>query len=142
MPSSVFAGLLQRVRSRPSMECLRPAASASQLSLSKAPPPSALSSVFEYPPVAPVPAILRNADVTSRIVNFLVDLPGGKKVVSRLARTCKAFFEPAADALWKELDSLVPLIGLFPGHLLRRAKRPGLGLVGYSCEDVIRSSYS
>jgi hypothetical protein len=30
--------------------------------------------------------------------------------------------------LWKELDNLVPLISLFPNHLFKRAKRPGLGL--------------
>jgi hypothetical protein len=127
MSPSGLVDLLHRVRSSASFERLRPASLSRQsLDLKQ---DSASSSSSALSEVAPVPAILRDANVTSTILDYLVDVPGGKRMVSKLARTCKSFFEPATDALWKELDSLVPLIGLFPAHLLRRAKRPGLGLV-------------
>ncbi|KAJ6621120.1 hypothetical protein B0H10DRAFT_2163248 [Mycena sp. CBHHK59/15] len=42
-----------------------------------------------------------------------------------------AWLEPALGILWRELDSLSPLIGLFPDHLLKRRRRPGLGLITY-----------
>lgn len=82
------------------------------------------------------PAILRDAEVTQRLLDTIIDLPGGKRSVSRLARTCKAFCEPALNVLWRELDSLVPIIGLFPAHLLRRVRRPGLGLVRVRVMEV------
>jgi hypothetical protein len=76
-----------------------------------------------------VPAVLRDADATQKMLEYVGDGAAGKRALSRLARTCKALCEPALNALWRELDSLVPLVGLFPSTLLRRAKRPGLGLV-------------
>lgn len=75
-----------------------------------------------------LPAILRKPEITKRILEHLAELPNGKRALSRVARACKALHEPAIEALWKDLDSLVPLIGLFPSKLLKRAKRPGLGL--------------
>jgi hypothetical protein len=75
------------------------------------------------------PTILRDADVTQKLLDIIIDTPGGKRSVSRLARTCKAFCEPALNVLWRELDSLIPMIALFPAHLLRKVRRPGLGLV-------------
>jgi len=75
------------------------------------------------------PPILRDADVTQKILEAIIDAPGGRRSVSRLARTCKAFCEPALNVLWRELDSLIPIIALFPAHLLKRVRRPGLGLV-------------
>ena len=75
------------------------------------------------------PAILRDADVTQKLLDAIIDTPGGKRSVSRLARTCKAFCEPALNVLWRELDSIAPIIGLFPSALLKRVRRPGLGLV-------------
>jgi hypothetical protein len=81
------------------------------------------------------PTILRNAEVTQKLLDTIIDLPGGKRSVSRLARTCKAICEPALNVLWRELDSLVPIIGLFPAHLLKRVRRPGLGLVRYLQND-------
>ena len=45
------------------------------------------------------------------------DTPSGTRTVARLARTCKAFNKPAKDVLWNELDSFLPLIGLFPHTL-------------------------
>lgn len=75
------------------------------------------------------PTILRNEETSQKVLEFVADVPSGRRALAKLGRTCKAFFEPAMNVLWKDLDSLVPIIGLFPSHLLRRAKRPGLGLV-------------
>ncbi|KAH7888353.1 hypothetical protein F5I97DRAFT_686784 [Phlebopus sp. FC_14] len=38
----------------------------------------------------------------------------GKATLASLARTCRAFHEPALDALWMELDLLDPLVQLLP----------------------------
>lgn len=75
------------------------------------------------------PSILRDSDVSQKLIDAINDIPGGRRSVSRLARTCKSFCEPAMDVLWRELDSLVPIVGLFPSHLLKKSRRPGLGLV-------------
>lgn len=39
-------------------------------------------------------------------------------VLGPLARTCKAFNEPAISVLWEELPSLSPVLGLLPEDLL------------------------
>ena len=75
------------------------------------------------------PAILRDPDTTQKLLEAILETPGGRRSIARLARTCKAFRDPALDILWRDLDSLVPLLGLFPNAILRRARRPGLGLV-------------
>lgn len=77
------------------------------------------------------PVILRDPDATQRLLEAILDSPGGRRSLSRLARTCRAFAEPALNVLWRELDSLVPIIGLFPNYLLKKTRRPGLGLVSY-----------
>lgn len=59
----------------------------------------------------------------------ILDSQNGKRALSRLARTCRALSEPALDVLWRDLDSIVPIIGLFPVQVLKKVKRPGLGLV-------------
>jgi len=82
------------------------------------------------------PTILRDADVTQKLLDAIIEAPGGRRSVSRLARTCKAFCEPALNVLWRELDSLVPIIALFPAHLLKRVRRPGLGLVRRLQDDI------
>ncbi|KAL6310106.1 hypothetical protein BKA93DRAFT_814448 [Sparassis latifolia] len=74
------------------------------------------------------PAILRDADATAKLLETILDSPSGRRSLYRLARTCKALKEPALDLLWRDLDSLAPLIALFPNTLLKRARRPGLGL--------------
>ncbi|KAI0706151.1 hypothetical protein BC835DRAFT_9218 [Cytidiella melzeri] len=74
------------------------------------------------------PAILRDADATTRLLECILESQGGKRALARLARTCKALKEPALDKLWKDLDSFVPLVSLFPSSLMRRAKRPAFGL--------------
>jgi hypothetical protein len=70
-----------------------------------------------------------NGDSSTKVFEALANVPNGRGAISRLGRTCKTFFQPAMSVLWKDLDSLVPVIGLFPSHLLKKAKRPGLGLV-------------
>jgi hypothetical protein len=75
------------------------------------------------------PVILRDPVATKKLLEAIHDAPNGRRSLSRLARTCRAFSEPALKILWRELDSIVPILGLFPGHLLKKARRPGLGLV-------------
>ncbi|TBU34673.1 hypothetical protein BD311DRAFT_290970 [Dichomitus squalens] len=75
------------------------------------------------------PIILRDADATQKLLEAILETPQGRRSVSRLARTCKAFKEPALNVLWRDLDSLTPLLGLFPSTILKRARRPGMGLV-------------
>ena len=74
-------------------------------------------------------ALLKDAEVTRNLLEFIVETPGGRRSVSRVARTCKALSEPALNVLWKELDSIVPLLGLMPNHLFKRPRRPGQGFV-------------
>ncbi|KAI0066481.1 hypothetical protein BV25DRAFT_1796922 [Artomyces pyxidatus] len=74
------------------------------------------------------PSILRDPEATHKLLEYVLDSPGGKRTLSRLSRTSKGFCEPGLGLLWKELDSLMPLISLFPNHLFKRARRPGLGL--------------
>ncbi len=75
------------------------------------------------------PAILRDADATAKLLEYILEAPNGRRSLSRVARTCKAFKDPALDVLWRDLDSFVPLIALFPNILMKRSRRPGLGLV-------------
>ncbi|KAJ7070763.1 hypothetical protein C8F01DRAFT_974917 [Mycena amicta] len=79
--------------------------------------------------VSPALAVLQTPDVAQAILEAIRESPNGRRGLSRLARTCRAWLDPALDVLWRELDSLAPLIGLFPPHLLKKTKRPGLGLV-------------
>jgi hypothetical protein len=81
----------------------------------------------QEPPKAP--GLIRDPQVTLKLMEYVLDGPNGKRTLSRLARVSKALVEPGLGLLWKELDNLVPLISLFPNHLFKRAKRPGLGLV-------------
>jgi hypothetical protein len=76
------------------------------------------------------PAILRDPDAAKKLFETIIDSPNGRRSMSRLARTCRAMCEPALNVLWRELDSLLPLISLFPNNLMKRSRRPGLGLVG------------
>ncbi|EAU92726.1 hypothetical protein CC1G_01771 [Coprinopsis cinerea okayama7 len=76
---------------------------------------------------AMLPAILRDPEAAKKLFEAILDTPNGKRALSRLARTCRAISEPALNVLWRDLDSIVPLLGLFPNHILKKAKRPGLG---------------
>ncbi|KAG1908300.1 uncharacterized protein F5891DRAFT_1124137 [Suillus fuscotomentosus] len=74
------------------------------------------------------PTILRDPDAAKKLFETIIDSPNGRRSMSRLARTCRAMCEPALNVLWRELDSLLPIISLFPNTLMKRARRPGLGL--------------
>lgn len=80
------------------------------------------------------PLILRDPEATRKLLEAILDSPNGKRALSRLARTCRALSEPALDVLWRDLDSIAPIIGLFPGQVLKKVKKPGLGLV--SGQDI------
>lgn len=116
-----LSNLPTRVRSLPSIRSRKSTA-------------SSLLSNFVYTSYAVhqqnmAPAILRDADVTAKLLEYIVDSPNGRRSLARLARTCKAFKEPALNVLWRDLDSLVPLLSLLPNALMKRTRRPGLGLV-------------
>lgn len=81
------------------------------------------------------PAILRDPDATNKLLEAILEAPNGKRMVSRLARTCRAFCEPALNVLWRDLDSLVPILWQFPGHLLKKARKPGMGFVKTPSEE-------
>ncbi|KAF8913046.1 hypothetical protein CPB84DRAFT_1812000 [Gymnopilus junonius] len=74
------------------------------------------------------PIILRDSEATKKLLEAILDSPAGRRSLSRLARTCHAFSGPALDILWRELDSIAPVVGLFPGHLLKKTRKPGMGL--------------
>ncbi|KAL5535752.1 hypothetical protein ACEPAF_3846 [Sanghuangporus sanghuang] len=71
--------------------------------------------------------LLKDPELTRYLLDFILDAPGGRRTVSRISRTCKVISEMALNSLWKELDSLLPLLSLMPGHLFKRARRPGQG---------------
>lgn len=75
------------------------------------------------------PIILRDPDTTTKLLEAILESPNGRRSLSRLARTCRALSEPALNILWRELDSIVPIIGLFPSQLLKKSRKPGMGLV-------------
>jgi hypothetical protein len=75
------------------------------------------------------PLILRNPEATGKLLEIILESANGKRTLSRLARTCRAMSRLALAVLWRDLESLIPLIGLFPSSMLRKARRPGLGLV-------------
>ncbi|KAH7930525.1 hypothetical protein BV22DRAFT_1000337 [Leucogyrophana mollusca] len=82
------------------------------------------------------PTILRDPDATKKLLDTILDSPNGRRSLSRVARTCRAMCEPALNVLWRELDSLLPLVSLFPNNLMKRTRRPGLGLAkAPSAED-------
>ncbi|GLB35964.1 putative motif in proteasome subunits, Int-6, Nip-1 and TRIP-15 [Lyophyllum shimeji] len=85
------------------------------------------------------PIILRDPDATNKLLEAILDAPNGKRMLSRLARTCRALCEPALNILWRDLDSLVPILWQFPGHLLKKARKPGLGFVKMPTEEDWKS---
>ncbi|KAJ7040363.1 hypothetical protein C8F04DRAFT_1208752 [Mycena alexandri] len=76
----------------------------------------------------PAIAVLDSPEVTQKILEAILESANGRRALSRLARTCRAWLDPALNVLWRELDSLAPVIGLFPPHLLKKTRKPGLGL--------------
>ena len=47
----------------------------------------------------------------------------GRKALARFAQTCSRLREPALDALWYDLDSLIPLIQCMPRDLWKLTPR-------------------
>ncbi|KAG6846730.1 hypothetical protein H0H87_005931 [Tephrocybe sp. NHM501043] len=78
------------------------------------------------------PVILRDPEATNKLFEAILDAPNGKRMLSRVARTCRAMCEPALNILWRDLDSLVPILWQFPGHLLKKARKPGMGFVRFA----------
>ncbi|KAF8215948.1 hypothetical protein K438DRAFT_1560186 [Mycena galopus ATCC 62051] len=79
-------------------------------------------------PPPPAIAILDSPEATQKILEAILESANGRRALSRLARTCRAWLDPALNVLWRELDSLLPVISLFPSHLFKKTRRPGLGL--------------
>ena len=57
-------------------------------------------------------AALQITEISEVIYKFL-DRP----TLARLARTCRAFEEPALDALWKVVDGIEPVARLLPDSM-------------------------
>ncbi|KAG6862181.1 hypothetical protein C0995_004263 [Termitomyces sp. Mi166 len=81
------------------------------------------------------PIILRDPDATNKLFEAILDAPNGRRMLSRLARTCRTLCEPALNILWRDLDSLVPILWQFPGHLLKKARKPGMGFAKTPTEE-------
>src|SRR5579863_9474585 len=60
----------------------------------------------QEPPKAP--GLIRDPQVTLKLMEHVLNGPNGKRTLSRLARVSKALVEPGLGLLWKELDNLVP----------------------------------
>jgi hypothetical protein len=84
---------------------------ASHLSLSTFQVRLVLSRVTAYMPA--MHKCLETPDLLEMICKVLKD-DFGNHALSSLARTCRAFHEPALDILWNTLSSLVPLLKTFP----------------------------
>jgi hypothetical protein len=78
-----------------------------------------------------LPSIFRDSATAGQLLDAVLDAPGGKRSLARLARTCRGLYELVVPVLWRELDSLLPVIGLFPSHLKKKARKPGMGLVRF-----------
>ncbi|KXN86774.1 26S proteasome non-ATPase regulatory subunit 12 [Leucoagaricus sp. SymC.cos] len=79
--------------------------------------------------MTPILNILHDQEATRKLLEVIVESSNGKRTLSRFARTCRAFCGPALDVLWRELDSLVPIIGLFPHNIMKKPRKPGFGLI-------------
>lgn len=90
----------------------------------------------------PILQLFRDRGAMKKLLDTIVESPNGRRSLSRFARTCKAFCDPALDVLWRELDSLIPIIGLFPNNIMKKARKPGFGLVSQTltrstCGDLM-----
>lgn len=65
--------------------------------------------------------VLRIQEILLNIFGHLFKPPSD---LLALARTCRAFKEPALDVLWEELDDLTPLVRCLPeaSHQLSRSE--------------------
>jgi hypothetical protein len=83
------------------------------------------------------------AEIFSRITFFSTnDGPYegrlGKDEVYNLALTCKAFSEPALDAIWRDIYGLMDLVNLLPADLWRGSDAPEDPEVSYRCQLCMR----
>lgn len=76
--------------------------------------------------------LLRDRELLNIVLEFVHDTQFGRRSLSRLARTCRGLSDPCLNVLWRELDSLLPLLSLLPNDLFKRPRRPGLGFVSLS----------
>lgn len=60
-------------------------------------------------------ACLTSKAVLKNVCDILfADPAGGRETVAALARTCRAFEDPALDVLWRTLPSLASLVQIMP----------------------------
>ena len=73
-------------------------------------------------------AFVHGSDEVQTDENFLsqpvVQATVGKSTLACLARTCRAWHEPAIDQLWMHLEALDPLIKLLPRRMLAKKHVP------------------
>ena len=95
----------------------------------------------QYPKFSKLP-FHSNPDILDEICEYLSyeddvdadDIASSRRTLLCLALTCKAFLEPALDRLWRNLDSLFPLLKVLPAfiqtdgtyvrHILHRKSLP------------------
>ena len=58
-------------------------------------------------------SFLKNPDLMAKTLSHL-QVKKSRRCLLNVALTCKDFLDIALDALWEELDSLVPLLKLLP----------------------------
>ncbi|GBE81877.1 hypothetical protein SCP_0402510 [Sparassis crispa] len=63
--------------------------------------------------------ILRDPSLTAHLLEVIFDRGLERHSLSRLARTCRVLKEPSLSVLWRHLDSLKPLVNLFPNVIQR-----------------------
>ena len=63
-----------------------------------------------------------NVDEIVRLIAGELVTSGGEATAVGLACCCKGFEDPALDALWAELDRLLPLLKTFPGDVWNEGK--------------------
>jgi hypothetical protein len=72
----------------------------------------------------PMHHCLQIAEITPLIMAFLVqDENRGARGVLPLLKTCKVFYEPALDILWRDLDTMAPLVMCLPGDVWKIKKK-------------------
>ena len=62
-----------------------------------------------------VPAMHHRRCVVELVENIARNVDVGQL---NMALVCKAFYEPAMDALWRKMDGLEPLLRCLPHHVL------------------------
>ena len=60
-------------------------------------------------------SFMKNSDLMAKTFSHFENNKEHRRYLFNAALTCKDFLDVALDALWKELDSLVPLLKLLPG---------------------------